>query len=204
MMFNSAGRSKSVFMHYQSIRKKMAGRILLLAALQLAGIPANGAEKAPLRYENEQLHLRLMPRSNEQMAAFFEARGFPPAMREALLEYCFFTVVIKNKMPHTLKLNLTNWRFTAKDETVQRIPRDHWPPVWRELQIPKSAQATFRWTLLPEHLDFFAGESEGGNIILAKTLAPFDLQARFTTGKGAALVARVNDLRCAGNGGQGQ
>jgi hypothetical protein len=167
----------------------------------------NGARIAAGRktvpsFDNKQLRLRLMPRSTPQMAAFFEARGFPPVMIERLSNYCFFTVVIKNKMKDDLWLDLAEWRFSLQDsaqqKTIKRVPRSVWPPIWKRLNIPLASQATFRWTLLPETLNFYAHESEGGNIVLEKTKGRFKLHAQFGQGKNKeSLLVSVENLQCA-------
>ncbi len=83
-------------------------------------------------------------------------------------------------------------------QQLVRYPRSKWPSIWEELRVPKSSQSTFRWTLLPETLRFYAHESEGGNIILQKTTETFVLRARFALDDGSpSLLATVNDLRCA-------
>jgi len=128
-------------------------------------------------YEDELIRLRLIPRTPEQMAAFYEARGFPVAMIDELTQHCFFTVVIKNKSKNIVWLDMNQWHFIAGEKTdeqeVRRIPRSYWPPKWTAMHIPMSAQSTFRWTLLPEKLDFQPDESEGGNVILERTENPF-------------------------------
>jgi hypothetical protein len=176
-------------------------RIYLMAALGvglLLGV-ANAAEKnTSLGFENAQLRLQLFPRSTEQMAGFFEARGFPENMIETLSAYCFFTVIIENKTDGKLWFDLREWNFSSRQKPIARMPRSKWPPMWKELNVPMSAQSTFRWTLLPESLDFYAGESEGGNIILQKTATKFSLLARFAIGKDKrALLANVDDMQCA-------
>lgn len=132
------------------------------------------------------------------MAAFFEARGFPASMIEALSAYCFFTASIKNKRNDVLQLNLANWEFVSQDGKLQRIPRSQWPPLWKKMNIPLASQSTFRWMLLPETLNFYAHEKEGGNVILRKTTAVFSLRARFGVGKNTEpVVVTVNNLHCA-------
>jgi len=149
-------------------------------------------------FENAQLSLKLFPRSSEQMAGFFEARGFPRSMIEELAGYCFFTVVIKNKMNDKLWLDLREWNFSTQQKRFTRIPRSKWSPVWAKLNIPLAAQSTFRWTLLPETLRFYANETEGGNIVLQKTTRPFVLRARFGIGdENNLMMATVKNLRCA-------
>jgi len=174
---------------------------LLLVLIVFVGAlftPAHAADKQLTpRFENEQLSLRLFPRSTEQMAGFFEARGFPIAMIQRLSGYCFFTVVIENKMNKQLRLDLSGWTFSTDQQPLSRMPRKKWPPIWKALHIPQASQATFRWTLLPEILHFYANESEGGNIILQKTNRPIVLRAEFGVGKGDdTLLVTVDGLRC--------
>lgn len=150
-------------------------------------------------YEDELMRLRVLPRSVEQMAAFFEARGFPVVMIDELSRYCFFTVVLKNKSRDVVWLDMSQWRFVAGEQELERIPRSRWPEQWAAMQIPLSAQSTFRWTLLPERLDFQADESEGGNVIVARTDRPFSLIARFAlgpAGEKGMRVARIDNLAC--------
>jgi hypothetical protein len=158
-------------------------------------------------YENALIHLRLIARTTEQMAAFFEARGFPMAMIKTLEQYCFFTTVISNKSQKILWLDLPKWQFFyhtggADEQQVARLPRQQWPQRWVQLAVPMSAQSTFRWTLLPEQLDFQPGETEGGNVIVAKTKALFSLRAPFvlnnsvTAEQEQRLVAQIDGLRC--------
>lgn len=159
-----------------------------------------GADKiSPPGFENDLIRLRLMPRSPEQMAGFFEARGFPIAMANNLSNYCFFTVVIKNKSNDVLWLDLSEWKFLSGQQRLHRFPRSHWLTLWKKMDVPQASQATFRWTLLPEELDFRPDEGEGGNIILEKTDKPFLLQARFAQGKNknaGMVTATINHLRC--------
>lgn len=155
-------------------------------------------EKSPPGFENAQLRLQLVPWSTEQMAAFFEARGFPTAMIKKLSAYCFFTATIKNKRNDILQLDLTDWRFVSRDGDLRRIPRSQWPPLWKAMNIPLASQSTFRWMLLPETLRFYAQEKEGGNIVLKKITVSFSLRARFGLGENTEqVIATVDNLQCA-------
>ena len=175
--------------------------IIFSMVLLLPTINAQAADKVDdLSFQDELLRLRLSPRTAEQMAGFFEARGFPPVMIEELGQYCFFTVVIKNKSDKPLWLDLREWRFYSGKQEVRRVPRNQWPPIWKKKNIPMAAQSTFRWTLLPEQLDLQVDESEGGNVILERSAKHFSLEARFALGetgqKGERLV-RIDNLSCA-------
>lgn len=209
-MFNGLTRKKNVssFIDIEvevvskiKMVRQIVSRILLgvIIVVGLCFISASAGDKQPpLGFESSQLSLQLIPRSTEQMAAFFEAREFPARMIQRLSDYCFFTVIIENKMNKQLRLDLSAWVFLTGQQSVSRIPRSKWPPVWKQLHIPQASQATFRWTLLPETLDFYANESEGGNIILQKTNRPFTLRAKFNIGKNDdPLIATVNHFHCA-------
>ncbi len=171
---------------------------LILAAL----LPASASLAAtPIDYENADLQLRFYPRTPDQMSAFYEARGFPPAMIAQLRDYCFITVSLRNKGGDILWLDLADWRFTrASGEEVRRIPRSTWPPRWQAMGVPLASQSTFRWTLLPETLDFHPDEREGGNVILVPPDGTFSLSARFVRGTdrhGRVVNVRVDGLYCA-------
>ena len=67
------------------------------------------------------------------------------------------------------------------------------------MNIPMAHQSTFRWTLLPELLDFHPREKEGGNIIISRLGKPFSISARFDTGKerqGKPITMNFNNLTC--------
>lgn len=152
-----------------------------------------------LRFENDQLVVRVSPRSPDQIAAFYEGRKFPPSMIERLKKACFITVGIHNKSGKVLWHNLKRWRFTSGNQPVKRYHRNEWKSEWDSLQVPMASQSTFRWTLLPEVLDFRAGEREGGNIILQRTDKAFDIHARFILGRnkdGKMIDVVLENITC--------
>lgn len=172
--------------------------ILLLLTMNVQAADKAGVSS----YQDELIRIRLSPRTAEQMAGFFEARGFPVAMIRELTQYCFFTVVIKNKSERPLWLDLRDWHFVSGEQELRRIPRSQWPPKWKAMNIPLAAQSTFRWTLLPEQLDFQADESEGGNVILERSAKHFSLEARFglgESGRQGVRLVRIDDLACTGS-----
>lgn len=172
--------------------------VLLIAWFSVA---VSAADKpAPPGFENAQLRMRLQPRTPNQMAAFYEARGFPKKMVETLKGYCFITVGIRNKSRKVIWLEQDNWHFVTAHGEVERLHRRRWKDIWAAMAVPQAAQSTFRWTLLPEVLDFRPDEGEGGNVVLKRIDAPFSLVARFATGEdkqGDAVEVRIDGLQCA-------
>lgn len=151
-------------------------------------------------YETDRLKLVVKPRTAQQMAAFYEGRGFPAKAIALTRTACFFTVGIKNKTRDILWLDTNNWQFNAATGPLERINRNEWKHRWQGIGLDLPYQSTFRWTLLPAKLDFQPGEREGGNITLPRTDKTFSLHASFATGQnkqGPHIEIYMEDLRCA-------
>jgi len=174
--------------------------ILLVAAITLmVAIPLQAKTKNKVQYANTQIKLSFVSRTSEQIAAFYEGRGFSKAMVNKLKTQCFITVGILNKTKHIVWLNLKNWSFTNTEGQFKRFNREHWKSLWTKINIPLAHQSTFRWTLLPEKLDFRPNEHEGGNIILPFSNKPFTLHAHFETKadkSGKVITVKIDNLRC--------
>lgn len=175
--------------------------MIVVAMLVAASSLLQAAESRPV-FESDQIMVRIFPRTPNQMAGFYEARGFPREMVDVLSGFCFMTVVVHNKTKDVFWLNLDDWKFVSisNADEVQRVHRNQWPPRWKKMNMPMASQSTFRWTLLPESLEFFPDEHEGGNVVLVSTMEVFSLQASFATGKSKSkgrIVMRINNLRCA-------
>ena len=156
---------------------------------------------APKRHviENPKIKMVVIPRTAQQMAAFYEGREFPANAINATHNACFFTIGIRNKSQSILWLDTREWTFTTKTQPLSLLSRSEWRQRWKTLGLEQRFQSTFRWTLLPNQLDFQPDEREGGNITLPRTDAPFTLTARFATGankKAAPLTIVFKDLRC--------
>ena len=146
------------------------------------------------------VRVRLLPRSPEQIAAFYEARGFPKPAIAALQKQCFITVGIRNKSKSIVWLDMSTWRFESADGPATRLDRNYWKSYWKSWPLEQRFQSTFRWTLIPESLDFRPDEAEGGNIILPRTGKPVAIRAQFLTGAdktGPVIDIKIDDVHCA-------
>lgn len=154
----------------------------------------------PIIVKAPQMEIDFTPRSPDQMGSFYEARGFPPSMLNILKQHCFITVGIMNNSDSRIWLDLSNWIITADGEPLHREHRDYWKKRWQKMDIPLSKQSTFRWTLIPESLDYLPGEREGGNIVLPFTDRPISITATFATGddkQGEKITVTTDKLFCA-------
>jgi hypothetical protein len=171
--------------------------VLVCASLSmLAFAQQNSGER---EVEQDWVGFRLIPRTPDQVRAFYAGRGFPEEAIDLLAEHCFITVIIDNRSRDILWLDLGDWRFTANDLAPQRRDRSYWQDQWQGLGLPSANRATFGWTILPEVRDLYPTESVGGNLTLDKGVGPFSIEAHFPTGpnrKGVERVLRVDDVRC--------
>ena len=173
--------------------------ILLASAL--------GTATQPLQTGTSEILIQFVPRTPDQMSSFYEARGFPQAMLEKLKHQCFITVRIHNTSQKIIWLELENWEFSSNGQAVMREHRNTWKQRWQEMNIPLRFQSTFRWTLLPETLDYLPNEREGGNIILPRNNHPginqaITLKASFKTGhnkQGPVIHIEYDKLHCIEN-----
>ena len=170
--------------------------------LTLLAAATGAAATQPLGVSTEQLDIQFTPRTPNQLMSFYEARGFPSAMIEALEPQCFITVRIHNKSREKIWHDLANWQFSHNGKPLKREHRNYWLDKWHKMDMPLASISTFRWTLLPETLDFVPDEEEGGNIILPRVEGPITVKASFTTGddrQGPVLTIEYDNLYCAKN-----
>jgi len=150
--------------------------------------------------ENAYLRLEMIARTPEQMAAFYEARGFPKAAIHELDRFCFITTSVTNKTREVIWMRLANWIFTDKEgQVLKRVHRKDLLARLQKIGLAQQYRSTFRWTLIPEVLDYRPEEREGGNIALPRTTKPFHLKAEFVMGakeEGKHIFVELDDLRC--------
>lgn len=178
----------------------MSGRLVLLGLTTLT--LAAGTWAADRTQVTDGIIFRISANRPENVSAFYEGRGFPPAALDALREACFLGVSVRNPRQEMVWLDLDRWRFTDdQGRAVERQTRTQWEERWRRLNVPRAHRATFGWTLLPESRDLHPDEPVAGNILLVPTTRPFHLEARFATGpdrSGPDIVVRVERLICHG------
>jgi hypothetical protein len=174
---------------------------LLLLAACLAASGSLALEKpypGPF-IENEDFLFVLIPRTPVQMAAFYEARGFPPAAVKKLKATCFVTVHVENHGRRVIWLEPETWKFTSNGQPLDRLGSDYWEAQWEAVGLPQANRSTFRWTQLPAVRDLQPDEEVGGNIVFPGTTGAFNLEAALPTGqdrRGTQLLVRFENIVC--------
>lgn len=188
---------------YPYLHCSVTGSILLFLALLfivlLPTSPLMAAEKKKNVYQDEDIYLRFIYRSSEQVAAFYEGRGFPKAAIERAVQTCYVTIILKNRSDEVLWFELDNWWFHKNGKTISRYTQSYWNKQWDELKLKQAYRSTFGWTLFPESRDARPGESVSGNITIPKQTYPFSLTLNFARGenkKGKMKTVKLNDIYC--------
>ena len=175
--------------------------ILMITGHGALALPWADGETAPGPYvDNDRLFMLLRLHTPDQMAAFYEARGFPAAAIKRIRTTCFITVHIDNKSDTVLWMETANWRITADGKPVERLGRDYWQAAWDEVGLPQASRSTFGWTQLPETRDLQPTEPVGGNFVLPRDGRTFTIEADFFTGKDkrqGMLAVKFENLQCA-------
>ena len=164
--------------------------LVLLPFIFTASKSATAAVRLPLTYEDDEIYMRIVLRTPEQLTGFYFGRKFKQAAIDEILKTCYITPIIKNKKFDALWLELDNWEFyletkmdnEADNKPIKRIKRDYWEKIWRKVSLPMAHQSTFGWTLMPEARDLRFDESVGGSIVLPMQSKPFTLKANYKTG----------------------
>ena len=175
--------------------------LALLLLLLLLSPPLVAAEKKKNIYEDDDIYLRFIYRSAEQVAAFYEGREFPKAAIERAVQTCYVTIILKNKSDDILWFELENWLFHKNGKTIPRYKQSYWNKQWDEMKLNQAYRSTFSWTLFPETRDAQPGESVGGNITIPMQTDPFSLTLNFARGenkKGKMKTVKFNDIYCKG------
>jgi len=173
------------------------------AAAPAAKTPETAVQQPPSpRYQDDQVKVRVVMRTPDQLTAFYIGREFNQAAIDKILETCFVTPIIHNKTLDVLWLELDEWQFSHGDKVIPRIKRDYWPDKWREAGLPQSHQSTFGWTLMPEVRDLRLDEGVGGSVVIPMQSEPFKLTMKFHTGadkQGPVKTVVFEDLKCVTN-----
>lgn len=175
--------------------------IFNIIALMLVVLNVQAAQSVQsVMVKTPEMEVDFTPRTANQMMSFYEARGFPKAMINVLKKQCFITIGIHNTSNKKIWLDMSHWKFTAGGKPIKREHRDYWKQRWQSMGIPLSKQSTFRWTLIPETLDYLPGEHEGGNVLLPFSDKPISITATFASGEnkqGETIVISTDKLFCA-------
>jgi len=153
-------------------------------------------------YEDNDIHMRYIQLSAQQIASFYEGREFAKTAIDKLTSSCYVTVIIKNKTADILWIDLNEWVFTGENNKIERQTRSYWNKQWDEINLKQAHRSTFGWTLMPDVRDLYPAEGVGGRVPIPMQDKPFSVIFNFPTGKdrnGKLKTVRIDGLVCATN-----
>ncbi len=174
------------------------GRLIVML-LTLYSAEVSVAAEEPFTYQADDVYMRVIVRSPEQLSAFYQGRQFSGAAIDRILQTCFITPIVKNKTYEVLWLDLDDWQFLRDGKPIPRIKRDYWKAEWQAVGLAQAHQSTFGWTLMPDQRDLRRDEGVGGSVVIPQQAQPFTLIARFHTGadkQGPLKIIEFKDVSC--------
>jgi hypothetical protein len=185
-----------------SLHNRLLHALITGLLLSIAPLHGTGAMEKPypgVHFESDELLMVVIVRTPEQMAAFYEARGFPQQAIDEISATCFVTIHIDNRSDTITWLETDNWKLTAGDTSLTILGEDYWNATWERLDLPQANRSTFYWTQLPAVVDLHPDEPVGGNIVLPGGTTRFDIEANFRTGadrQGTPRQVIFRDIDC--------
>ena len=131
--------------------------------------------------EQDALELQLIQRLPDQTRAFYQGRGFTPAIANALGEACIFQTIARNVLPPdstaAVEVNLTNWRIHVQGKSAPVKLKEEWLQDWETGEATRAARIAFRWATFPTRQTFLPGDYNWGMISFGPLPgATFDLR----------------------------
>lgn len=131
-------------------------------AATAASVPVAAASAAQPGWANHRhaFTLRLIPLSPENVRAFYDNMGYPPAAVAAIARVCVFGTSIRNRGKEPIRYDVAAWRaVTADGKSHPLITKTDWLARWKAEGIGAD------WSILPPQ----------------QTLQPGDWAQGFTT-----------------------
>jgi len=154
-----------------------------LILLNLFWFNASIAADKKLIYEDDDVYMRFIEFSPEQIGAFYEGREFAKAAIDKLTASCYVTAIIENKSKDFLWLDMPRWEFKLNGKSIPQRDINYWEKQWDEINLKQAHRSTFSWTLLPTEVDLYPEEDVGGRVAIPMQTEPFVVVINFPTGK---------------------
>lgn len=141
-----------------------------------------------------QVTLSATPLTQEQVSAFYIARGFSTAAIAPYAHACVLSFEFRNGGQTALRFRLADWQT---GEGIGFQPLADWDAAWEKHGVSAAARTAFRWSQFPPEQEFEAGDWIMGMAALARRPpGRFSLIARYHDRNGHHEIL-VDRLSCA-------
>lgn len=126
--------------------------------------------------------------------AIYAKHNFPKQQVERIANFCVFGTVVKNLSGKALQYNVSNWRYINNGKSHKVKTKSQWLSEWQKAGI------TFSFTLLPDDVDFEAGDwQQGFTTIQLPRGEKFDLTYTWTI-DGKRYNDTMQNIQCSLDG----
>ncbi|MDA8363113.1 MAG: hypothetical protein M0Z84_04680 [Gammaproteobacteria bacterium] len=191
-------------MHSNPVFSRLA-IAFLAASLLLGWVPAAAGSAGPQLARRwslvtpEGLAVEFVQRPLDLTEAFFQGRGFTPAVSRQIANACVLAVVVSNRSASTIfRVDLGDWRVQGRDVRPQQLRLDaDWQRAWKRMRIARAQRIAFRYAMLPTRQVLRPGDRLQGMITTnLSTGQRFDMNIRWEA-NGEPGQAWLRGLACA-------
>lgn len=131
--------------------------------------------------------------TQDQVRAFYIARGFSPAAIAPYAQACVLSFEFRNDGRSSLHFRLADWQT---GEGIGFRPLVEWDAAWEQHGVSAAARTAFRWSQFPPEQEFEAGDWIKGMAALARRPpGQFSLIASYHDDKGQHEIL-IDQLSC--------
>ena len=141
--------------------------------------------------------VRLVQRLPDQTRAFFQARGFTPAVADRIAAACVMQTIFRNDGGRALGYSLDDWVIRHGSASRSMLTREHWARAMDANETSEAARIALNWSLLPTRQDFEPGDYNWG--MTSFGLPPgavFDLEFSLNL-DGESIRRKISGIVCA-------
>lgn len=101
--------------------------------------------------EDQKIEIQLNPLKQDQVRAFYLARGFSSDVVEQIAASCVFQAVMSNISEPAVEVSvdLSDWRLLENTREARLTSKDQWLQSWAEQGASDAARVAFRWATFP-------------------------------------------------------
>ena len=144
---------------------------------------ANALTKQKLTYTDDDIYLRFIQLTPQQIGSFYEGREFKKAAVDKLTASCYVTVIIKNRSKDFLWVDIAKWEFSQNGRKIIQQDRAYWEKQWDKINLKQAQRSTFNLTLMPAERNLYPQEEVGGRIPIPMQNKAFTVVLNFPTGE---------------------
>jgi len=173
--------------------------ILLVLVSSAYHFNCYAAKDKNLVYQDDEVYLRFIQLTPNQIGSFYEGREFSKDAVSLLMASCYVTIIIDNKSDDFLWIDIAKWKFIQNGKNIVQQDRKYWNKQWDKINLKQAHRSTFSWTLMPAERNLYPDEGVGGRIPIPMQSKPFTVVLNFPTGEnkqGKMKTVKIDNVVC--------